>query len=135
MVLLMAVSLHFYANQIPSGASVKILLKRAAIFILAAFIIWNIDNLMCEKLRKLRSDYLPSFMGPLFQFHAWWHVLTMISGTHSMVAVTMARCKTHAEHLERNEILWKLEGHYFNGMVPWIHFKRDKIGIVEKKRK
>ena len=32
-------------------------------------------------------------------------------------------------------ILWKLEGHYFNGMVPWIHFKRDKIGIVEKKRK
>lgn len=125
MILLMAVSLHFYARQIPSGASVKVLLDRAAIFILFAFAIWNVDNLMCEKLRKLRSEYLPSFLGPLLQFHAWWHVLTMISGTHSLVAVTMAWFKMNPKKMEKAGISWKLDAH-FNGILPWIHFKKSQ---------
>lgn len=125
MILLMALSLHFYARQIPSGASVKVLLERATIFILFAFAVWNVDNLMCEKLRRLRTGYLPSFLGPLLQFHAWWHVLTMISGTHSLVAVTMAWCKTNPEKLKRVGVLWNLQAH-FNGILPWIHFKRNQ---------
>lgn len=126
MILLMSISLHFYAHQIPSGDSVKILLQRAAIFMITAFIIWNIDNLMCEKLRNLRSHYLPAFLGPLLQFHAWWHVLTMISGTHSLIAVTMAWCKTNAvEALKKEKIVWKLNSHC-NGMIPWIHFKKSR---------
>ena len=126
MILLMALSLHFYAKQIPSGASVKVLLERAAIFILFAFAVWNVDNLMCEKLRKLRSEYLPAFLGPLLQFHAWWHVLTMISGTHSLVAVKMAWCKTNSKAMEKAGILWEIEAH-FNGILPWIHFKTTEI--------
>ena len=125
MILLMALSLHFYAKQIPSGDSVKKLLERAAIFILFAFAIWNVDNLMCEMLRRLRAEYFPAFLGPLLQFHAWWHVLAMISGTHSLVAVKMAWCKTNPKKLEKMGILWKLEAH-FNGILPWIHFKSTK---------
>lgn len=122
MIVLMALSLHFYAKQIPSGASVKKLLQRAAIFILSAFAIWNVDNLLCAQLRKLRNDHLPIFLGPLLQFHAWWHVLTMISGTHSLVAVTMAWCKMNQKKMEKVGVLWKLDAH-FNGILPWIHFK------------
>lgn len=125
MILLMAISLHFYARQIPSGDSVKVLLQRAAIFMISAFTLWNIDNLMCEKLRHFRSQYLPTFLGPLFQFHAWWHVLTMVSGTHSLIAMTVAWCKTNAAaQMKKENIAWKLDSHC-NGILPWIHFKKS----------
>ena len=123
MILLLSLSLHFYAQQIPSGTMVKVLLQRSAIFIISAFILWNMDNLMCDKLRRLRTDFLPTFLGPMFQFHAWWHVLSMISGVHSLVAVLMAWCKTNPERLSKEMVLWKLDTH-FNGILPWIHFKK-----------
>ena len=125
MILLMSISLHYYAQQIPSGDSVKVLLQRAAVFMISAFAIWNVDNLMCEKLRHLRTHYLPSFLGPLLQFHAWWHVLTMISGTHSLIAVTVAWCKTNGAILMKKEkVAWKLDS-YCNGILPWIKFKKS----------
>lgn len=122
MVLLMAVSLHFYALQI-SDRSVKILLERAAFFIIAAFALWNVDNLMCAHLRRIRTEILPPFFGPFLQFHAWWHILTMISGIHSLTAVLVAWCKTNPKRLESNKILWKLTT-FWNGMVPWILFSQ-----------
>lgn len=126
MILLMSISLHFYARQIPAGDSVKILLQRAAVFMISAFVVWNIDNLMCETLRRWRSEHLPAVLGPLLQFHAWWHVLTMISGTHSLVAVTVAWCKTNAAaQLKKEKIAWKLDSHC-NGILPWIHFKKSQ---------
>lgn len=125
MVLLMSVSLHFYARQIPSGTSVQVLLKRAAVFVIFAFFVWNIDNVMCGMLRKVRTEYLPTFLGPMLQFHAWWHVLTMISGVHSLVAVTMAWCKTNPKRLEKEKIGWKIRAH-FNGILPWIHYETLK---------
>lgn len=126
MILLMSISLHFYARQIPAGDSVKILLQRAAVFMISAFVVWNIDNLMCETLRRWRSEHLPAVLGPLLQFHAWWHVLTMISGTHSLIAVTVAWCKTNAAaKLKKEKIAWKLDSHC-NGILPWIHFKKSQ---------
>lgn len=125
MILLMAVSLHFYGLQVPSGDSVKVLLRRAAIFMIFAFAIWNVDNLLCESLRKIRNDYLPFFLKPLLQFHAWWHVLSMISGTHSIVAVVMAWFKTNPQLLAKENLQWKLQAHY-NGIFPWIYFIKSE---------
>lgn len=88
-----------------------------------AFSIWNIDNLLCDQIRKLRINYVPSFMGPLLQFHAWWHVLSMI---YSIVAIAMAWCKTHPECFKQAEITWKLKTHC-NGIVPWINFEKRRI--------
>jgi len=128
MIILMAASLHFYAHQVPSGDSVKVLLRRAAIFMIFAFAIWNVDNLLCEKLRSIRSDYLPFFLQPLLQFHAWWHILSMISGIHSIVAVVMAWCKTNSQLLVQEQLVWKLQAHY-NGIFPWIYFTTKKTKI------
>lgn len=133
MVLLMSISLHFYAREIPSGASVQVLLKRAAVFVIFAFAVWNVDNLLCGMLRRLRTEYLPAFLGPMLQFHAWWHILTMISGLHSLAAVTMAWCKTHPEKLAKEKIEWKLRAHC-NGIIPWIRYKQGKSFEVSKKQ-
>lgn len=96
-----------------------------------AFAIWNVDNLFCSHIRKIRINYMPSFLGPILQFHAWWHVLSMISGTHSIVAIVMAWCKTHPEGLKNAEIAWKLKTHC-NGIIPWIHFERRRTISKDK---
>lgn len=126
MILLMAISLRLYSAKLSPAPSIDSLLNRSAIFMIFAFGIWNIDNLMCHKLRSLREDHLPAFLAPLMQFHAWWHVLSMIAGTHTMIAVVMAWCKTNPKKLEREGIVWKLSAH-FNGIFPWIHYKTKSV--------
>jgi len=42
----------------------------------SAFILWNIDNRFCNKLRAIRGQ--AGILAPLLQLHAWWHVLTGI---------------------------------------------------------
>ncbi|KAG4093959.1 aPHC-domain-containing protein [Neocallimastix lanati (nom. inval.)] len=44
-----------------------------------AFLLWNIDNLYCNHLIRLRHQF--KFLSFLFQFHAWWHFFTGI-GTY-----------------------------------------------------
>uniref|UniRef100_A0A8D0L755 Alkaline ceramidase n=1 Tax=Sphenodon punctatus TaxID=8508 RepID=A0A8D0L755_SPHPU len=39
------------------------------------FVLWNVDNILCEKLRELREQ-MPPIVGAVTQFHAWWHILT-----------------------------------------------------------
>nr|XP_057943814.1 alkaline ceramidase 3 isoform X2 [Doryrhamphus excisus] len=42
---------------------------------LFGFLLWNIDNIFCDSLRTSRQT-LPSGVGVLTQFHAWWHIFT-----------------------------------------------------------
>ncbi|TNN62508.1 Interstitial collagenase [Liparis tanakae] len=39
------------------------------------FLLWNIDNIFCDTLRTSRQR-LPSGVGVVTQFHAWWHIFT-----------------------------------------------------------
>jgi hypothetical protein len=129
MVLLISVSFYLYAAQIAaSSVSIKVLMARATFFMIAAFAIWNVDNLMCAALRRIRTQMLPRILNPLLQFHAWWHILTMISGVHSLTAVVVAWCKMNPKVLTRNKVLWKLTK-TCNGMIPWMTFE-----INEKSR-
>lgn len=45
----------------------------AAVF-LTGFLIWNIDNALCDSLRLARS-YVGYPAGVLLEGHAWWHIL------------------------------------------------------------
>ena len=40
----------------------------------AGFLLWNLDNHQCEGISYVRSS-LPTFLTPVTQLHAWWHVL------------------------------------------------------------
>ncbi|ORX55411.1 alkaline ceramidase 3 [Piromyces finnis] len=57
----------------------RVLLVVCAFTYALAFLLWNIDNTQCNYLISLRNKY-PSLKF-LFQFHAWWHILTGI-GTY-----------------------------------------------------
>lgn len=60
--------------QLQYSYQVMSLYTASVLFYLAGFILWNLDNHLCDTLISLRS-YLPSMLRPLLQFHAWWHVL------------------------------------------------------------
>lgn len=128
--LLIVSSLRSYSSQLileggERMGTVDRLLKRSAIFIISAFLIWNVDNVFCHQLRLMRNDILPSIFGPLLQLHAWWHILMSIGGVHAMVAVVMAWCKTHKL---KN---WVLLAHC-GGILPWIHFETKQENIKKK---
>ncbi|KAJ1892497.1 alkaline ceramidase ydc1, partial [Coemansia sp. IMI 209127] len=45
------------------------------ICMLSGFLIWNLDNIFCERLRSYRS-YVGMPLDAVFQLHGWWHILT-----------------------------------------------------------
>ena len=94
---------------------------------IAAFALWNVDNVWCDRLRTLR-DKIP-LIGPMMQMHAWWHLLTMISGTHTIVAVITAWCKENYGKDEDDGVRWQMKS-ICNGIIPWI-----SIESVKKKRR
>lgn len=57
-------------------------------FFLAAFAIWNVDNLCCNHLKLARSLLRPP-LNVLLQLHGWWHVLSTMSAVWFMSATTV----------------------------------------------
>ncbi|XP_002168363.1 alkaline ceramidase 3 [Hydra vulgaris] len=51
------------------------------------FILWNIDNEYCQKVRKVRNA-LPFLFQPITQLHALWHFFAGI-GTYGQIIFTM----------------------------------------------
>ncbi len=142
MIVLMALSLHFYACDLeskytPTGArSIRALLNRSAVFMLAAFALWNVDNVWCDRLRSLRVKF-PVF-GPWLQMHAWWHLLTMISGTHTIVATITAWCKQEGG---KGHFKWQMNS-ICSGIIPWMTVESinkisetSTINKINKKKK
>ncbi|KAH3815242.1 alkaline ceramidase 3-like isoform X1 [Dreissena polymorpha] len=54
------------------------------------FILWNIDNQFCSSLKSMR--YHTGFLSPLFEFHAWWHILAGIGTYMGIIFGADARC-------------------------------------------
>ncbi|KAJ1674539.1 alkaline ceramidase ydc1 [Spiromyces aspiralis] len=79
---------------------------------LSAFIIWNIDNVYCDRLRLIRKA-APAFIAPLFQFHALWHIGTGLGCYEAIVYQQLLR----AVMLGKDH---KLRVRYLLGIVPYI---------------
>jgi dihydroceramidase len=66
------------SHRVPDRAvrrEVKKLATWGSIFFISGFILWNIDQIICESLTTLkRAIGMPwSFV---FELHGWWHVFT-----------------------------------------------------------
>jgi len=82
-----------------------------------AFLLWNMDNRFCGKLRAMREQL--GVFAPLLQLHAWWHILTGIGTYVYMVGNQFLRILM-LEMEEEFEIRWKL------GMIPVVARVEEK---------
>lgn len=58
---------------------------------MSGFILWNIDNIFCHRLRTLRRDAVHEAATPLFECHAWWHILAGTGTYLCLLFVTYMR--------------------------------------------
>ncbi|KAJ3271819.1 hypothetical protein HDV01_006331 [Terramyces sp. JEL0728] len=58
---------------------------------LLAFILWNVDNNLCDHLRAWR-DTVPWYFGMFSQMHGWWHMLTGLGCYGQIVHCRYLRC-------------------------------------------
>ncbi|XP_062391868.1 alkaline ceramidase 3 [Sardina pilchardus] len=63
---------------------------------LLGFLLWNIDNLLCDSLRAARQT-LPSGVGVVTQFHGWWHILTGL-GSYLHILLSLQIRSTYLKH-------------------------------------
>merc|ERR1719245_2247201 len=40
---------------------------------LIGFFLWNVDNLFCPTVKRVRYEVSPAVLRPLTQLHGWWH--------------------------------------------------------------
>ncbi|XP_022095222.1 alkaline ceramidase 3-like [Acanthaster planci] len=81
-----------------------------------AFVLWNIDNLYCEHVQRLR-DSLPSPLSVLTQLHAWWHVFVGIA-CHAQIQFS---CHSRSIFLKRHCTIWT-----WCGFLPFLEIHDDK---------
>ncbi|KAL4220740.1 Alkaline ceramidase 3 [Mactra antiquata] len=54
------------------------------------FFLWNIDNSFCTSLRSIREVTGP--LSPIFELHAWWHLLAGLGTYLGLIFVADTRC-------------------------------------------
>lgn len=74
-VILVIVEIYLVYKMAPYDSKGIMLLKESIIIYGLGFLLWNIDNNYCDTLTDLRNRTLPSWSKPIFQLHAWWHIL------------------------------------------------------------
>ena len=40
---------------------------------LIGFFLWNVDNLFCPTVKRVRYEVSPAALRPFTQLHGWWH--------------------------------------------------------------
>ncbi|KAL4657325.1 alkaline ceramidase 3-like [Arapaima gigas] len=83
---------------------------------LLGFLLWNVDNLLCDTLRNSRQS-LPPVIGAVTQFHAWWHVFTGL-GSHLHILLSL---QSRANYLKR-----RLRVKFICGVWPVLHAEPRK---------
>ena len=85
------------------------------------FILWNIDNEMCQSLQKIRSQIYPEGLTPLTQLHGWWHLLAGYA-TH----LHIQSCIHHRQIYLKEEVEFKL---------TWIGLEVKRLVVQQSKEK
>ncbi|XP_068457315.1 alkaline ceramidase 3 isoform X2 [Clinocottus analis] len=83
---------------------------------LLGFLLWNIDNIFCDTLRSSRQT-LPSGVGVVTQFHAWWHIFTGL-GSYLHILLSLQIRSTYLKHRPNVKFLC--------GVWPTLHIDPQK---------
>lgn len=73
--LLVTVMLYFDIYIVKHKPSNGRLFYSSCAFYYGGFCVWLVDNFYCSNLRTLRSEFLPVYLSPFTQLHAWWHFM------------------------------------------------------------
>jgi len=88
---------HRLFSKVPRGTPTQLMLLQEAkmhfykgcIIFVGGFAIWNVDNLMCGQLTRVRTEFGGSeLVGMLTQGHAWWHLMTGLGASRIISATT-----------------------------------------------
>ncbi|KAJ2710159.1 alkaline ceramidase ydc1 [Coemansia spiralis] len=86
--------------------------------LLGGFLVWNIDNVFCHRLRSYRS-YVGAPLDALLQLHGWWHIMSAYGSTYILLWVHMLRLtRMDQDHL--------FSIHYFFGLFPYVDIQLPK---------
>uniref|UniRef100_A0AAY4D5R5 Alkaline ceramidase n=1 Tax=Denticeps clupeoides TaxID=299321 RepID=A0AAY4D5R5_9TELE len=83
---------------------------------LLGFLLWNIDNILCDSLRATRQT-LPPVVGAVTQFHAWWHILTGL-GSYFHILFSLQIRSTYLKQRPKVKFLC--------GIWPMMHIESQK---------
>ncbi|KAG9333355.1 hypothetical protein JZ751_012764 [Albula glossodonta] len=81
------------------------------------FLLWNIDNHLCDTLRSTRQK-LPPVVGAVTQLHAWWHILTGL-GSYLHILFSLQTRTTYLKHRPKVKFLC--------GVWPVIRVESQKM--------
>ncbi|KAJ2778958.1 alkaline ceramidase ydc1 [Coemansia javaensis] len=81
-------------GEMPVTSETRRLLQRLVLHgflgMCGGFLVWNIDNIFCHRLRSYRT-YVGAPLDAVLQLHGWWHILTAYGGGYLLVWVHMLR--------------------------------------------
>ncbi|KAG7470569.1 hypothetical protein MATL_G00115230 [Megalops atlanticus] len=80
------------------------------------FLLWNIDNHLCDMLRGARRR-LPPGVGAVTQLHAWWHILTGL-GSYLHILFSLQTRTTYLKHRPKVQFIC--------GVWPVVRVKAQK---------
>ncbi len=100
----------------------KLCAMKSAISFLFGFILWNVDYRCCDQVTWLKNALKPFGISDLAELHAWWHLITALSGTWYMHgAVVLLQIRSEKGEFENIEVRSCLRG-----TIPVI-FNLDKV--------
>ncbi|KAK7090799.1 alkaline ceramidase 3-like [Littorina saxatilis] len=89
---------------------------------MSGFLLWNIDNVYCQNLRSFRRDQIHTAATPLFECHAWWHILAGM-GTYL--------CLLFLTHMRYTILNKSPELKFLFGFLPYVSVpnaaKQEKV--------
>ncbi|CAL8305597.1 unnamed protein product [Gadus morhua 'NCC'] len=85
---------------------------------LLGFLLWNIDNLLCDSLRASRKT-LPPGLGVVTQFHAWWHIFTGL-GSYLHILLSL--------QIRLSYLKYRSKVKFLCGVWPTLHIEPQKTG-------
>ncbi|MFY8064729.1 MAG: ceramidase domain-containing protein, partial [Usitatibacteraceae bacterium] len=88
----------FFLARVTRDARLRRLLRSSVVWYFTGFAVWNIDNLACATLTRIRDalavhPYLWP-LGPVTEMHAWWHVGVGVGSYMFIVYASACRAET-----------------------------------------
>lgn len=104
-------------------AAINRMIVVAIAAMLVAFAIWNVDNVACKHLRFFRGQMKGPFvlLTPFLQFHALWHILTVIAADYIAAGIIFTWCQGQGPKIKARM------QHKLFGTMPIVRIEQRKL--------